>query len=403
MPNKRLQCIFTYYKSQYRLLLLQIGKYVTNYLSHLFNIIIIGLKGVLKAMNKKAKTGILALISATIILLAMSCEIKLIEKVAVTDVSGKVVNSMTTGSTTEYWMDGTNSLSGATLSFYAQNADGTYSTTVTTTATVLSNGSYTRTGIAMGKYKIQGSKTGWVFVPRYIDITGKSMSLPPVIAYPDQGDDIIAIILSWEDSTLDLDAILTYYDDTTPTKRKYVGHLDTYLTNANITTPDIDKAGTVVTSGNANIPISKPRDIESTTSSSLPRIETILIKWSDTAPYKSNTGNIGGVLNNQLRYYINGYDGSLTGGTTVPFSDAQVDVMYTDWNGIHTHKGGWTTPWNSNEKVLNIVNISVDSTDGFVIYSGNGSIFNYTDSSTEDYTLRSTDNSIEDFSTDKIQ
>lgn len=196
MPNKRLQCIFTYYKSQYRLLLLQIRKYVTNYLSHLFNIIIIGLKGVLKAMNKKAKTGILALISATIILLAMSCE-NLTITITGTNPNGYVYDT-NTGS----------ALSGATVSLSGIGNTRSY------TDTTNSSGYYSfSSNVEYGKYEITATKTGYTFIKQIVEVSSDS-ALPNIGGFDSTStaSSTLTIITFWDRNFKDVDAHLSYPD-----------------------------------------------------------------------------------------------------------------------------------------------------------------------------------------------
>lgn len=331
-----------------------------------------------------------SIITVLLLLTFASCDLveEVLTEVFFTDVRGDVVNAMADADSTEYWKDdATNDLVGATISFYRRGADGTYSTTADSTTTVSSTGSFGLVNLLMGEYKITGSKTGWVFVPRYVNISGEDMDLPPVIAYPTQGDDTVVILLSWEDTDLDLDAIVTYYDGS---GRDYIGYLD----SATIAANNLD-VGSITVSNfndgdalNASCPITRPRDIQSSTLATIPRVETIVIPWSDTASYlgdiSGTVNSTNGVPNNQLKLYVNCYSSalSLTGldeGTDadVPFSGAQVDIMYTDFNGATAHYGGATVPWNTDSMILQMAEINVDVTDGFNINVFSASVYDY--------------------------
>lgn len=328
-------------------------------------------------MNRKMRTSfIIGLITVAATLFVSCGDILVTSEVLVyTNVKGNTVNVMASADSSDYWKgSGTETLEGAVLKFYPINTNGTYSSIPSNTVTVRSDGSYNEGAIGMRKYKIQGEKAGWVFVPSFVNISGEDMTLPPISAYQDTEKDRIVILLSWEDTDLDLDAITTYYDGYS---RDYVGYLDS---SADVVTP-FAKQGMRNQSVTNNVPISRPRDIKSDTKTTVPRVETMVIKWNDDAPYLGNTGLTEGVRNNQLRYYVHCYSGnrSLTGSSNEAFSEAQIDIMFTDWEGNHIYKGGYKVPWHTSEDTLNMINISVDPEDGFVIYTGNGSVYEYVD------------------------
>ncbi|MDA3850460.1 MAG: hypothetical protein PF447_04240, partial [Spirochaetaceae bacterium] len=185
-----------------------------------------------------------------------------------------------------------------------------------------------------------GEKDGWVFVPRYVNITGEAMEMPPVSAYEvptlvsgSLGE--LVIVLSWEDVTVDLDGIITYPESSNT--RNYIG----YIGDSDITT-SFTQAGTRALS--SDVPITRPRDVTTPTSTpvstpaDIPRVETIRIPWSDSAFYVKDViadtiTEQDGVANNELRYYVNCWTPtrSLTGidsdSTDKAFSNAQVDVV----------------------------------------------------------------------------
>jgi len=350
-------------------------------------------------MKKNWKSIVLLGLLSLMLVTLVSCGFmeEVLTEVFFTDVRGDVVNAMAPADETEYWKeDASTDLIGATISFYRQESDGTYPASATRTTTVSSTGSFGVTDLLMGEYKIDGSKTGWIFVPRYVSISGEDMDLPPVIAYPTQGNDTAVILLSWEDTNLDLDAILTYFDGS---GRDYIGYLD----SATVSNNNLSLDGFVTSNFNdgdassTSCPITRPRDIQEGTDPNIPRVETIIIPWSDSASYlgdKSGTINeTNGVPNNQLRFYVNCYSSSLslTGldeGTSndVPFSGAQVDIMYTDRSGFTSHYGGASVPWNTASKVLQMAEINVDVNDGFNINVFSASVYDYIN---DDNVLRS--------------
>ena len=272
------------------------------------------------------------------------------EYVTYTNVKGDVVNAMSSGTSEEYWKNGTETLEGATLKFYPIESDGTYSTSSASSTTVESDGTFYAPSVQMGKCKVVGEKSGWVFVPRYVDISGEDMKIPPVIAYPDQGAGTIVIVLSWENTTLDLDGVLGNTDNS------YVG---------------FDNGSYHPTDNSGNIKLE--RDVTKDTASTIPRVETIIIQPEASTAYSGQT----------LNYYVHSYlstdnsaNGLLTGVDAestddaehpIPFSESQVDIMYGS-----EHYGGWSTPWNTQETTLQIIKITCDGAKGsFTIASAN--------------------------------
>lgn len=316
------------------------------------------------------------LLIATIVFFATSCNVQL---EVLTEAEGTVLNGMADGNQEKYWedKDSGKSLEGAKIYLYKRKSDGTYSSSETAEATVNSKGEYsTDSGISDGWFKITGEKNGWTFVPKYVLINGEFSTIPPVVAYPDQGSKSLVIVLSWEDTDLDLDGVLTYFDGS---ERDYVGFLkedtSSMANEAKIRTTGFSKNDYNYNTGVSSAPIELERDVTANTDDDIPRVETIVINWDDDAPYAGATTTTGDVYDDQLKYYVNSFNstGGLTGlddgSYQVSFSDAQVDVMIGS-----THGGGWKLPHNTYEKILNVVNVTVTST-GYQVYSGNGSIY----------------------------
>ena len=131
--------------------------------------------------------------------------------------TGKAVNVKAAGTTTSYWKvsnTSTETIEGATVNIYGYDkTTGTYSTTVTKTTTVGSDGTFTFASLEPNKYKLVGTKTDWTFVPRYVEITGSSATFPDLMAYQTAAAGQITIITSWKNTTIDVDSILTYGTD----------------------------------------------------------------------------------------------------------------------------------------------------------------------------------------------
>ena len=328
-------------------------------------------------MRKQTKNLIIASTIAILITLLAGCDGVLVltadpEYVYYTNVSGSTVNAMSTGDTKEYWKDGTDSLTNSTLKFYKKNTNGTYSTVSSASATVDAYGSYTVRNIAMGEYKIQGEKTGWVFVPRKIDIAGENMTLPPISAYKSQGNNALVIVLSWEDKTLDLDGHLTFYDENTETNRNRVfyGNKIYAVSGVNTIIQERDVLGYNINSPTVSVE-------NQYTSIDIPRVETIVVKHNADAPYYSATGTTDSISNKDLIYYVHSFSkvGGLTGvddfggDGQIAFSDAQVDIMYTDSTGTTKHYGGFIAPWNTYETNIAFARITANTDGSFTVAS----------------------------------
>ncbi|MBN2049945.1 MAG: hypothetical protein JW760_05820 [Spirochaetales bacterium] len=306
-------------------------------------------------MKAKTTRRILVFLMALLMVVSFtSCEAFILwmaEELLLTDITGKAVNAQATGAETEWWLSGTDSLSGAAISLYAEAADGGFSSAASYTGYLGSTGAYTIYDIAPGRYKISGELTGWTFVPRYADIDGDDMVIPDLIAYRSVNNEVL-IFVSWEDTSIDVDGILSYDTDTSPGGRSF------------ITTSTPSYPGYI----NLDRSVAIPSD------TSIPRVETISIADypnpdvahydiaydPDLLPY------------NQMRYYVkaNG-TASLTGvddgSNSTKAAYAQVDVMY---NAVHY--GVWELPYNTLEDVLHVVTIdAVDegSSVSFTIYS----------------------------------
>ncbi|MBI9104636.1 MAG: DUF5011 domain-containing protein [Spirochaetales bacterium] len=240
-------------------------------------------------------------------------------------------------------------LEGATISIYAfDETTDNFSTTVYDTTTVETDGTYEIDYVAMGKYKIVGEKTGYTFVPRIVDVAGNDFTLPKLMGYINSDDYAVTLLVSWEDDDMDIDSYLSYYDGSVRESVSYMA------------TGDADNFGgtTIILNRDA-------------TSSSTNKVETMTIiepASASDAPYFDATGTTDSIANNQLRYYVKLYNtsaGSLTGLDDGANSEnsafAQVDAMYQGESGTDAvHMGSWELPWNTDETLLNVVNLDAE-------------------------------------------
>jgi hypothetical protein len=268
-----------------------------------------------------------------------------------TDVKGSVLNAMSRGDTISYWLSGSDSLEGAEIKAYPVKSDGTYLTSSDGSAKVNRRGEFNFFQLKSGRYKLVGKKAGWVFVPAYVDINGNSITLPPISAFKEVSSDTLVILLEWENNRIDLDGILTYYDGWS---RDYVG----YITTNNSAAPELSTSGYKYKSKTGDITL--VRDITKDTDEKLPRIETIVINWDSNANFVNKNGNsLGDVPNNVLSYYINAFEGSVTGVdegyNSKSFSNAKVHIMYGN-----SHYGTFTAPINTDQKTIHVLDIEVN-------------------------------------------
>ena len=313
---------------------------------------------------------------AVLLLFIIGCEISVDDGTitfTLSSYTGKAVNVKAAGTTESYWkVSDTVTLEGAVVSIYAYDSStGAYSTAAadTKTATVSSTGTFTFSSLEPNMYKLTAVKTGWTFVPRYIEISGSGTEFPDLLAYPTANAGQITLIASWNDTDIDVDAILTYGEIN--------GTTQDWSTVAGVQNPDpgertkIYQGAVGSTSG-----IKLDRDIYSAvygdptsttdkTPVGIPRVETITIYNSDWL----TDGDV-------LFFYIDSYwdsEEGITNPAAIPYQSltgeegayasayAQVDVMYGT-----THYGTWVLPWNTSEDTLKILaidyNTAVDDT-----------------------------------------
>lgn len=268
-------------------------------------------------MKKTTRVFVLALVALSAISLA-GCDFlaELIGAVMLS-VEGTVVNAQADGDSLDFYKAGTETLAGATITLTNQSTDGTDAT-----GTVDSDGSFIISDVEPGRYLVSGTKTGWVFVPRMVDITGFMSSIPTVLAYPTPTDtDQILILVEWEKATYDVDSYMV----------RDLTDNDT-MDGTIIAAYDVtDTEGKV----------SLDRDITSSTAAAIPRVETMRI----SAPKATNAFEL-------LRFYIRMYTstGSLTGDADSDPAGATVFVMQGS-----EHMGTYPIAYNSYENVLGVV------------------------------------------------
>lgn len=227
--------------------------------------------------------------------------------------------------------------------------------------TVQSNGTWSIANVSEGKYIMNGSHTGWTFIPAEIEVTGLFQTITQeLLAYPDQGDNTILLIVKWNNLKIDVDSHLVI--DTDEDYALTEGVVNP-LTDANFTYPDA-----------VSPTIKLDRDVKfATTASSVVNssqaVETIRI-----------ISNPFGAGNGWLRYYLNvwsyysggtqvrdnGYEetsGVIKGGTLTGNPDAttfkeRADATVYIMQG-KTLYGTWPLPVDTAETTLGIVRIQV--------------------------------------------
>jgi len=286
-------------------------------------------------MKKKATRR--SLIFSIVLVIALSftgCEAfleYLAEEMLLTDVNGYVLDARAEAGATDWWV------ADATVQAYAESGTG-FSATAAASAAVGSDGSYRLLNLPAGKYKITGTAAGYTFVPRYVDLSGDEMDLPPLIAYQSTSEAVV-ILVSWENTAIDVGGYLSYDDGTT---RHFIG----------------PEEGASYIDG-TNTYISLDRSVSETDASSVPRVESITVY---DFPFQGDpTDDIAVdpdmLPSHQMRYYVRidnasevlsltGWDGNQGAAF------AQVDIMYNN-----EHLGVWELPYNTAETVLHVATI----------------------------------------------
>jgi len=274
-------------------------------------------------MKKIVRIGAIALIAFAAIGV-MSCDFV---SFIIASVSGSAVNAMAEGTQVEFYKgDGTATLVGATITLTNQSSTG-----ADAYGTVASDGTFTLYDVEPGRYILSGKHTGWTFVPRLVDITGFMTTLPTVIAYPTASDSEIFVLVEWENTDYDIDAYMVRDTDGDGVDD---GSIIVGYDNDDV----IPSAGYYTDTSNK---IFLERDVTTSTSADIPRVETIRV----TGPV--NAGSV-----EDLRYYIRVWTstGSLTGDNDSAPAGATVFVMQGN-----AHLGTFPIAYNTYEDVLGVV------------------------------------------------
>ena len=242
------------------------------------------------------------------VLVFSSCVIEGITEIE--SVSGKAIDVTNTGY--NYWAG----LSGATVKLTNVDTGNTYYTSVG------SGGSFEFRNISSGYYKLEGSKAGSHFVPRYMALTVYDTTVPDLIAYPSSNPSDIYVIVNWTNTYYDVDAYMVRDMDN-----------DTDRTDGTkVAGPGItDLADKIFYLYNAYPSLGSGR----------PMVETIRV------------GGFNGGSNEELRYYLHLNSGnpseSLTGGSG---SSAGAMVYVVQGGAIW---GTFPVAFGTDEKVLSVV------------------------------------------------
>lgn len=262
--------------------------------------------------------------------------------------SGKAVN-VKAAATTDYWKSGTESLEGASISLYAYNTTtGSYNSTAYKQTTVGSDGKFIFLAPDPGKYKLTGLKTGWTFVPRYIEIVNSIDISEDLYAYPVDGSEY-TLIASWKNTDMDVDLILTYGNESidAATFGWNTGNSLAGVDRYKIYSGDENFAGVGSTAG-----VKLDRDVTATDDESIPRVETISIY--------SNAWFVNG---DTLKVYIDapsdndlltGNYFTADGSSAKPAAIVQLDIMRR-FEGADYHYGTWYAPLNTYEDTIQLI------------------------------------------------
>lgn len=340
----------------------------------------------MKLINKKI---ILLLMGIGVVLLMGACDVTC--SFVFSDYSGKAVNVKAAGDSTDFWKDSdstssTATLEGAVISLYAYNSDNeAYETTAYMTATVTELGYFTFLSPIPGSYKVTGSKTGWTFVPRYIDISDNGAASQEIYAYPTvetvDGTDYEAeytIIASWQNASMDVDLTLTYGDPGAATTLPW----DTGYG----ATPDVNTRYRIyygidpIAGIGSRDCVYLNRDVKGDSASSIPRVETISIYSADWF----YNGDV-------LKVYIDApeSDEVLTGNI---YTGDGADSAASAYVQIDIMKGSdymrtYYSPLYSNEDTIEVFDIEYDS-NVFTFHSANSAVY-LNDGSLNDGGIRS--------------
>lgn len=266
---------------------------------------------------------------------------------ALMSVDGSVVNARAAGASTEWYKgSGTETLVGATVTL-----TNVKTSTQKYTGTVSSNGTYSISGVEPGRYKLEGTKSGWQFVPKVVDVSGFSNTLPNLLAYISPGTEPILIIMEWENRTIDVDMHLVIDNQDSDALDPTLGavsdplytvkwNTSTYLTNKVVLERDVRLE-------------SYPGQVKT----GIPTVETILINAN---PFTDDSTG-------WLRLYLGAFytgstpTGELTGysAEAVKEARAQVHVMQgSDWLGT------FRLPSETFETMIGVLKIEVKPVSG---------------------------------------
>ena len=317
-------------------------------------------------MNTGKKIAIVSLIVLTAVALS-ACEVIFGDGTVTftfNNYSGKAVN-IKADAVADYWKTDTLTLESATIYLYPYDStSGGYSSTASYNTTVSSTGTFTFTAPDPGRYKLTGSKTGWTFVPRYIEVINSATTGDDLYAYPTDASEY-TIIAGWKTTSMDIDLTLTY------------GEKDATTTNLWNTGDTTAAAGTRtrIFYGNDTFAgvgstdcVMLNRDVLKTSASSIPRVETISIYSADWF----NNGDV-------LKVYIDapldadlltGNDFTAEGDDAMAAAIVQVDVMRR-YDGADYHYGTWYAPLNTYEDTIEVIDIEFTAPGTFTFNSAN--------------------------------
>lgn len=272
---------------------------------------------------------------AALALLVLSCEVT-VTNIQTYDVSGTAVNVRADRDDTTW---------GSVLRGTVVTLTDTTSGSVRT-ATVNSGGTFGWDGLPVGEYRMTAEKSGWAFVPRLIELTGRTLVLPDLLGYESTGNAIF-IISEWKNEDVDVDSYLVIDDD---------NFLEESLNNTG-------KLATVSPTFPAFGTIALDRDITTEDiADGLPAVETIRIGANPFSPANGAADTTG-----LLKFYLHAESGTgeLTGNSmvTTPIKDAQATVHVMQGT---THYGTFPVATETDETTVMVAVIKFAGSQFFV-------------------------------------
>ncbi|MCF7915790.1 MAG: hypothetical protein K9L66_11535 [Spirochaetaceae bacterium] len=308
---------------------------------------------------KNFKKLALLVIMVSVIFAMVGCDFLLEEVFRTYSVSGEALNVKAARDADALTKTGDSSVSLVGASVMLKTESGT----TIASGSVGSTGLYGFDEVEAGKYILTGQKTGWVFVPVYVDISGDNQEMPPLMAYPNVDPNVFTVILAWEDISYDLDLKATV----PPAPRTTVD----YVTTA-YSTVSLDRDITAPASEDY------PLDV---TDAGIPRVETITVTGAPT-----DVDGTGGSDDTDIRFFVENYGrydtttGTSYANSSITGLNAGLEIDHPSaWATVYAmkgneHYGTWELPYNTYENLLQVLTMRFTSDTNFTVHTADPDI-----------------------------